>query len=177
VRHYTEIADVSTAPVLLYQFPALTGISLEASSVSVLAEHTNIIGMKDSSGDILQITDYIANGPRFSCIHRSSSTFFTAVCLGAAGGILALSCLLPELCVRLFELARERRQEEGRALQQRLLPVAKLIGSLYGVPGLKAALTLVGIDVGPPRRPLAPHPKLTIAALREELSALEEQPA
>jgi dihydrodipicolinate synthase/N-acetylneuraminate lyase len=96
--------------------------------------------------------------------------------MGAAGGILALSCVLPDACTRLFALAQEGRHDEGRALQQRLLPVAKLVGSAYGVPGLKAALQIAGIDVGGPRRPLPPAPDEAVDALREELAAFEGLP-
>ena len=171
VGHYRAIADASPVPVLLYQFPALTGVSLETHAVRQLAAHPNIVGLKDSSGDVLQISDFVSScGDTFRVLTGSASTFYTAVCMGAAGGILALSCVLPEACVRLFTLAREGRHDEGRALQQRLLPVAKLVGSAYGVPGLKAALQIVGVDIGPPRRPLLPASEEAVGALREELA-------
>jgi 4-hydroxy-2-oxoglutarate aldolase len=178
VGHYREIADASPVPVLLYQFPALTGVSLETHAVRQLAAHPNIVGLKDSSGDVLQISDFAAScgSGDFSVLTGSASTFYTAICMGAAGGILALSCLLPDACTRLFALAQEARYDEGRALQQRLLPVAKLVGSAYGVPGLKAALQIAGIDVGGPRRPLPPAPAEAVDALREELAAFEGLP-
>jgi 4-hydroxy-2-oxoglutarate aldolase len=178
VGHYREIADASPVPVLLYQFPALTGVSLETHVVRQLAAHPNIVGLKDSSGDVLQISDFAAScsGSDFSVLTGSASTFYTAVCMGAAGGILALSCVLPDACARVFALAREGRHDEGRALQQRLLPVAKLVGSTYGVPGLKAALRIVGIDVGEPRRPLPSASDEAVDTLREELASFQELP-
>ena len=173
VGHYTSVADASPVPVLLYNFPALTGVSLESAAVSQLARHPNIVGIKDSSGDVLQVSDFVASAPDdFSVLSGSGSTFHTAVSMGAAGGILALACVLPDACVRLFELARTGQHHEARALQQQLLPVAKLLGSTYGVPGLKAALHIAGYDVGLPRRPLPPAPEAAVEELREALCAL-----
>jgi len=178
VQHYTAVADASSVPVLLYQFPALTGVTLEPRAVATLAEHPNVVGMKDSSGDILQLTDYIACGHgAFQVLSGSSTTFHQAVSLGASGGILALSCVLPELCVRFFEWSRDGRHTEARDLQQRLLPIARLVGSQYGVPGLKAAVALAGYDVGLPRRPLPPASEDSVRAIHEALAAIQEQPA
>jgi len=173
VGYYTSVADASPVPVLVYNFPALTGINLQPAAVSRLARHPNIIGIKDSSGDVLQISDLVASAPgEFSVLSGSGSTFYTAVSMGATGGVLALACVLPDACVRLFELARAGQHQEARALQQQLLPVAKLVGSEYGVPGLKAALHLAGYDVGLPRRPLPPAPEAAVAELREALCVL-----
>jgi 4-hydroxy-2-oxoglutarate aldolase len=150
-------------------------VNLLPATVARLAEHPNIIGMKESGSDISQIADLVASTPpRFSVLAGSGSTFFAALCAGVSGGILALAALLPEPCVRLFELTRSQRYDEARALQQRLLPIARLISSGYGVPGLKAALSIVGCDVGMPRAPLRPIPDTAIAALKEALTQFEK---
>ena len=94
--------------------------------------------------------------------------------MGAAGGILALAGLVPEPCVRLFELTREGRHEEARLLQQQLVPLGRLVGQVHGVAGLKAAMKLAGCDVGVPRPPLAPVPEAGLAALREALARFQE---
>jgi dihydrodipicolinate synthase/N-acetylneuraminate lyase len=94
--------------------------------------------------------------------------------VGATGGILALACVLPDACVRLFELTRSGQHAQAAALQHRLVPVAKLVGSLHGVPGLKAALQLTGCDAGLPRSPLAPVSEAAMASLREALVSFEE---
>jgi 4-hydroxy-2-oxoglutarate aldolase len=175
VQHYSAVADTSPVPVLLYNFTAVTGVNLLPATVARLAEHPNIIGMKESGSDISQIADLVASTPpRFSVLAGSGSTFFAALCAGVSGGILALAALLPEPCVRLFELTRSQRYDEARALQQRLLPIARLISSGYGVPGLKAALSIVGCDVGMPRSPLRPIPDTAIAALKEALTQFEK---
>ena len=178
VRHYTAVADASPVPILLYNFTALTGVNLLPAAVARLAAHPNIVGMKESGGDIAQIADLVAGTPReFAVLAGSTSTFYAALCVGCAGGILALAGVLPEACVRLFELANAGRHAEARALQERLMPLTRLIGPAYGIPGLKAVLKLAGYDVGVPRAPLAAVPEQAVAALREALAQFEEMPA
>jgi len=173
VRHYTAVADASPVPVLLYNFTALTGVNLQTDAVARLARHPNIIGMKESTSDALQISDLVDATPSdFSVLSGSASTFYTALSLGAVGGILALSCVAPEVCVRLFTLTQAGQHDEARALQQRILPLTKLLVSGYGVPGLKAALGLAGYDVGFPRSPLMPVSEAVIEELREGLALL-----
>jgi len=175
IRHYAAVADESTVPVLLYNFTAMTGVTLPADAVSQLSRHPNIVGMKESGGDVTRIADLVAAAPLpFALLGGSGATFCAALEAGAAGGILVLAAVLPEACSRLFELARDRRLDEARALQARLLPLAQLLGSTHGVPGVKAALNLVGYDVGEPRSPLAPAPESARAAIRQALSAFEE---
>ena len=175
VRHYTAVADTSSVPVLLYNFTAVTGVNLLPDAVSKLSAHPNIIGVKESGGDISQISAFVTGTPEgFNVLAGSSTTFNSALGVGATGGILALSCILPDACVRLFELARAGKQAEAAALQERLLEIAKLVGSMYGIAGLKAALKLVGCDVGGPRSPLAPVSDATVAVIREALVSFEE---
>jgi 4-hydroxy-2-oxoglutarate aldolase len=174
VRHYTAVADASPVPVLLYNFTAVTGVNLLPAAVSQLSSHPNIIGVKESSGDVAQIGEFVTGTPKgFNVLAGSSTTFYSALGAGATGGILALACVLPDACVQVYELARAGRQAEAGALQARLLAMAKL-GSLHGIAGLKAALKLVGCDVGGPRSPLAPVSDATVAVLREALVSFEE---
>jgi len=178
VRHYTAVADASPVPVLLYNFTALTGVNLLPAAVSRLATHPNIIGMKESGGDIAQINDLVGGTPKgFGVLAGTAATFFPALCVGAVGGILALACAVPEPCMRLFELARAGRNDEALALQRDLLPLARLLGATHGVPGLKAALNLLGYDVGLPRPPLVPLADSALGPLRDALARFEEIPA
>ena len=175
VRHYTEVADASPVPVLLYNFTAVTGVNLPVAAVSRLASHPNIIGIKESGGDVAQVADLVASTPAsFQVLAGSSSTFYAALCVGVSGGILALAAVLPEPCVRLFDLTKQGRHDEARALQQALVPMGRLLSGAYGVSGLKAALRLVGIDAGAPRPPLVDVPDAGLTALREALARFQE---
>jgi 4-hydroxy-2-oxoglutarate aldolase len=178
VRHYTAVADASPVPVLLYNFTALTGVNLLPAAVARLATHPNIIGMKESGGDVGQIADLVSSTPStFSVIAGTAGAFYPALCVGAVGGILALACVLPEACSKVFKLTKAGRHDEAMALQRRITPAAKLLGQQYGVPGLKAALNLVGYDVGVPRPPLAPAPDTAVTALRDAIALFEAIPA
>ena len=173
-RHYTAVADASPVPVLLYNFTAVTGVNLPVDAVGKLASHPNIVGMKESNGDVQRVADLVAAVPKgFTLLAGSAATFYEALRAGAAGGILALGSVLPEACVRLFELTAAGRHDEARALQQQILPMAKLLGSLHGVPALKAALKLVGCDAGYPRSPLVPLDDRTVAEIAAALTPFE----
>jgi 4-hydroxy-2-oxoglutarate aldolase len=175
VRHYNAVADESPVPVLLYNFTAVTGVTLPIDAVAVLSRHPNIVGMKESGGDVLRMADLVAVTPEdFDVLAGSPSTFHASLCVGATGGILALGLVAPEACVRLFELTRAGRQDEALALQQQLLPLAKLLGSTYGVPGLKAALELVGCDTGGPRPPLVRLDPAAVTQLADALSSFDQ---
>lgn len=178
VAHYTAVADASPVPVLLYNFTALTGVNLLPAAVHRLATHPNIVGMKESGGDVAQISDLVSGTPDgFAVLAGTTTTFYAAMCVGAVGGILALACVVPEACARLFDLVRAGKHDDALALQQRLVPLARLLGPTYGVPGLKAALNLLGFDVGVPRPPLSPAPDSAQPALREALAPFQEIPA
>ena len=174
-RHYTSVADASPVPVLLYNFTAATGVNLQPDIVGRLAAHPNIAGIKESGSDIAQIADLVAVAPPgFAVLAGSASTFYAALCAGVSGGILALAALVPDACVRLLDLVRARDYAGAQALQRRLLPLARLISTGHGVPGLKAALALSGIDAGVPRLPLAPAPDAAVAALQSALDTFED---
>jgi 4-hydroxy-2-oxoglutarate aldolase len=178
VRHYKAVADSSPVPILLYNFTALTGVNLLPATVAQLASHPNIVGMKESGGDVAQISDLVSSTPdHFAVLAGTTSTFYAALCVGAVGGILAPACVVPESCARLYDLTKAARHDDARALQRRLMPIARLLGPTYGVPGLKAALKIAGYDLGIPRPPLAPVPDAAMPLLAEALAQLEEIPA
>jgi 4-hydroxy-2-oxoglutarate aldolase len=173
VRHYVEVADASPVPLLLYNVTMYTGVNLLPDAVEKLSEHPNIVGLKDSGNDMLQIADYLSRAkPGFTVLAGAAPTLFTAAALGVHGAVLALAGLVPDLCVQLFDHVRDGRIDDARALQRRLLPLARSIGPVYGVPGLKAALDLVGLNGGVPRPPLRPVAAGAIDVLRAHLAAL-----
>jgi len=174
VRHYTTVADASPVPVLLYNFTALTGVDLTPAAVSRLASHPNIRGIKESGGDVARIADLVNGTPNgFNVLAGTTSTFYAALVVGAIGGILAVACVAPDACVRLYDLVQTGKYADALALQRQLLPIAKLIGPTYGVPGLKAAMAIRGWDVGVPRPPLAGIPESGVDALRTALAQLD----
>ena len=173
VGHYTAVADAAPVPVLLYNVTIYTGVNMHPDAVARLAEHPNIVGIKESGGDMAQVADYVSRtSSEFSVLAGSATTVFAALCLGASGAVLALSAVVPDLCVELYELVQQRRFDEARALQQRLMPLARLLGSLHGVPGLKHALDQVGFRGGPVRAPLAPLPAEAGRQILHQLAAL-----
>jgi 4-hydroxy-2-oxoglutarate aldolase len=155
VRHYTAVADASPRPVLLYNVTMFTGINMQPDAVVRLAEHPNIVGIKESGGDVAQVAQLVsATPPGFCVFGGSATTFFAALTVGVSGGVLALSAVLPDACVQLYELVKQNRIDEARVLQQRLVPLARLLGAVHGVAGLKFALDQVGYVGGLPRAPL-----------------------
>jgi 4-hydroxy-2-oxoglutarate aldolase len=174
VRHYLEVADASPIPVLLYNVTMFTGVNLLPEAVERLATHPNIVGLKESGSDIGQIAELVERTrDDFTVLAGSATTFFQALCAGCDGAILALAALVPEACVELASLVRQNRIEEARALQRRLVPLAKSVGGTHGVPGLKAALNLMGYAGGLPRPPLRPAESPVIETIRGQLDALD----
>lgn len=173
VRHYVAVAEASPVPVLLYNVSMFTGVTLPPDAVGLLAEHPNIIGMKESGSDAALLGEYIArSGPEFFVLAGSGVTYFTGLVAGAAGAVLALAGVVPELCADLLDYVRAGRIAEARALQRRLTPLARAIGGQFGVPAVKAALDLLGFEGGVPRAPLGPAPRAVVESLRRILTDL-----
>jgi 4-hydroxy-2-oxoglutarate aldolase len=173
IGHYTAVAEASPVPVLLYNVTMFTGVNLPPDAVAALAAHPNIAGMKESGSDLAQIAECVSRTPAdFTVLAGSATTYFHALCAGCDGGILALASIVPDDCVRLRSLVAEQRIDEARALQRRLTPIARTIGTAHGVPALKAALDLLGYAGGPPRPPLRPAPAHVADTRRAQLDAL-----
>lgn len=154
---YLEVAEASPLPLILYNMPGNSGINLSSELVAELSLHPNIIGVKDSGGNIVQIAEIIHNtSPEFAVFAGSASFLYSSLALGAEGGTLALANVLPNQCVEIQELIKDGNHEEARDLQLRLLDINNAVTSLWGVGGLKAALDLQGLYGGLPRKPLLP---------------------
>ena len=170
IAHYRRVADASPIPVLLYSVPQFTGISLEAPEVAVLAEHPNIIGIKESSGHVQRVGEMVAATPAsFQILTGGAGVLLPSLVVGAKGAILALASALPEKCVELSELTRRGQIESARELQKSLLRASKLIVSELGIPGVKFVMDQRGYHGGAPRLPLLP---LADAAKRRVLELL-----
>jgi 4-hydroxy-2-oxoglutarate aldolase len=175
LRHYTAVADACPVPVLLYNYPAVTGVNLTPETVGRLSEHPNIAGIKETGTDTAQFAAFVdAARPPFAVMAGSAPVFYPWLCLGATGGILAVACVVPEMCVRLLEHAAAGRHDAARALQREITPLARLVTTGYGVPGLKAAMDLAGYTGGDPRPPLGPAPPAAIEQIRTELDRVRK---
>lgn len=156
-RFYMDVADASPLPVILYNMPRNAGINISAKLAIELARHPNIIGIKDSGGNIVQIADIIRNAPEsFSVFAGSASFLFTSLALGATGGTLALANIFPNECARVQTLFDAGKIREARDLQMNLIDSNNAVTARWGIPGLKTAMELVGLFGGDPRPPLVP---------------------
>lgn len=172
-RHFTAVADASPVPVLLYNYPAFTGVSMTPDVIGQLASHPNVAGMKETSNDGGQFADIAALVPdRFVLLAGSAPGLYPALCAGASGAILAVACVAPDACLRLFHFVRQGRHADALALQQRLNPLARAVTAKFGIGGLKAAMDLAGYIGGEPRAPLSAPPADAIDWLSRELAGL-----
>ncbi len=173
IHHYRAVADASPIPILLYSVPIFTNITLESPEVVALAQHPNIIGIKDSSGSIQRLGEIVSGAPaRFQVLTGGAAVVYPALAVGGRGAILALADLLPEKCVELFQLFQQGRHAEARQLQLQLVDASKRVVSENGIAGLKYAMDLRGYAGGVPRPPLLPikeERKEAIAAVVAEL--------
>jgi 4-hydroxy-2-oxoglutarate aldolase len=157
VNHYRVIADASPIPIMIYNLPPATGIDLSADLLVELSQHPNIIGVKDTSGNMPKMGETIRRAdPSFHVVSGSANFFYPSLAIGVTGGILALANVAPDQSVEMFRLFNAGEIEKGRDLHLRMLPVNLAITSRFGVSGLKAALDMVGFYGGPPRLPLLP---------------------
>jgi 4-hydroxy-2-oxoglutarate aldolase len=153
--HFIAVAESSRIGILIYNVPQFTGINLDPEVVAKLSEHPNIIGIKDSSGNIGQLSEIIHLSQKgFAVFVGSAPVFFPALCIGAVGGILAVANVVPQECVQIQSLFNKGKMGEARALQSRLTPLAKAVTTKYGIGGLKMAMDLAGYFGGNPRLPL-----------------------
>ncbi len=156
-EHYNRVADAARIPILLYSVPIFTHVTVEAPLVARVSKHPNIIGMKDSSGNVQGVADIIAAAPKqFQTLVGSASTLYESLENGAVGAILALACAFPELCAEIYESSRTGDSAKAHSLAQQLIAPAKMFGPQYGIAGLKYALDRSGHFGGPPRPPLLP---------------------
>lgn len=173
VRHYREVADASPIPIFLYNVTVYTGVNLLPDAVSALSEHPNVAGIKESGNDTVQLADTLARtNANFVVLAGSAMSYYASLALGAHGAVLALAGLVPDLCADLIDHVRANRHDAARELQRRLMPLARAISTVHGVPGLKAALDLMGYRGGTPRPPLRTVSAEAIARIRLELTTL-----
>ena len=172
-RYYFEVADRSPVPLLIYNIPQNTGISVEPSTLIELSHHPKIAGVKDSSGVLSNLTEVVRGvRPDFHFLLGTGSLFLAGLLLGASGGILALASAVPELCVEIQLLYRRGKLPEARNLQLDLAPLNKALTQTLGIPAIKYVLDLLGYTGGAPRPPLLPLDETGKAQVRSLLAKI-----
>lgn len=172
--HFRAVADASPVPVLLYNMPGVTGVTLTPALVQTLARHPNIVGIKETSVELERLGQFAASAPAgFTVLCGAAPVIYPALVSGAGGGILAAACVTPDLCTRIFSLTLAGKHAEALALQRQLTPFARLVTSVHGIAGLKAAMDIAGHHGGVPRlpmQPLADSARSEIAAALKQIS-------
>jgi 4-hydroxy-2-oxoglutarate aldolase len=156
--HFLAVAEASPVPVILYQVPPrFSGVELEPGLVAELAKHPNVAGIKDSHGD-LRTLGALVDACRGGCdvLAGSGAILYAALEMGAVGGILAVSLLVPEACAELHAAFAQGDMGRAGRLQERIAPLHRDVVGNLGIPGVKAALDAVGLHGGVPRPPLLP---------------------
>ena len=172
-KFYVTLADASPIPVMVYNMPGNSGINLSSSLVVKLSSHHNIVGVKDSGGNIVQISEIIAGVPEnFSVFAGSGSYLFATTALGGKGGTLAVANVAPDLCAEMYSLCLKKDYEKARKIQLDLLELNACVTARYGIGGMKAAMELAGFYGGAPRLPLQPASDATVAAIRVQVEKL-----
>ena len=155
--HFLDVADASPIPTLLYNVPANAALELSAESVSRLSRHPNIVGTKESGGDVVKIARIVHEADKeFQVLAGSAGFLAPALLVGAVGGICALANALPNEVVALQRLFQASEMEKTSELQRRLVLPNHLVTKAFGVPGLKKAMEWFGYYGGPCRKPLLP---------------------
>jgi 4-hydroxy-2-oxoglutarate aldolase len=169
-RYYATLADAAPLPLIVYNAPAISGVTLSPELIDRLADHPNIAGMKYTAAS--DVETYVSLGrPGFDVLAGSASILFEAMSLGSPGGTVSLANAFPALALRLYELGVAGDQEEGPRFQAFVTRVNSAVSGTYGVAGVKAAMELAGFEAGIPRRPLLPLDDAGVAELRSTLEA------
>lgn len=157
LHHYRAVADASPIPILIYNVPAYSNVDIDAATVLELAQHENIVGMKDSAANFSRMGEIIRFAPeRFAMMAGTGAAILPALAIGASGVIPALGNIAPRQCVQIYDAFHAGRYAEAREVQLRLIRPNAAVTTRWGVPGLKAALDELGYYGGPPRAPLLP---------------------
>jgi 4-hydroxy-2-oxoglutarate aldolase len=157
VKHYFAVADAASIPVVIYNMPSNSGLDMSAETILAISEHPNIIGLKDSGGNLVKMGQIISQAKEgFQVLAGSAGFLLPALAMGAVGGILALANIAPKQCISIFKAFAEGRLEEARELQQKVIPLNAAVTRKWGVPALKEAMQHCGLYGGPSRKPLLP---------------------
>ncbi|MEE2847491.1 MAG: dihydrodipicolinate synthase family protein [Gemmatimonadota bacterium] len=170
-RHYRAVADASPVPVLVYQVPLrLSTLELPTRLVAELCKHPNIVGIKDSRGQLGLLAELVeACADDFQVLVGSGALLYGALEIGAVGGIVAVGLMAPAEAAEISVAFREGRSADAGRRQEQIAPVHNQIVGGMGAPGIKVALDMLGLRGGVPRPPLAPLPEARTEEARKIL--------
>jgi 4-hydroxy-tetrahydrodipicolinate synthase len=171
--HYRRVAESTSLPVILYNNPATCGgVKIDVDTVARLAEIPNILGIKDSSGDLQNTNEYTRVVPdRFAVMQGRDTLIYQSLLFGARGAVPASGNVAPALLVEIYEAYQRGDLAASLAAQKRLNPVRLSLALCTPPGGVKEALRLLGRSIGPCRSPVSPltpeNQKKMLAALKE----------
>ncbi|XP_051837746.1 4-hydroxy-2-oxoglutarate aldolase, mitochondrial isoform X1 [Antechinus flavipes] len=156
IHHYTKVADLSPIPIVLYNVPANTGLDLPVEAVVTLSQHPNIVGIKESGGDVTRMGLIIHKTKKqdFQVLAGSAGFLLASYAIGAVGGICALANVLGAQVCQLERLCLTGQWEDAQILQHRLIEPNAAVTRRFGIPGLKKTMDWFGYYGGPCRAPL-----------------------
>jgi len=171
--YFRAVADQAKIPLMIYNWPQVTGVDVPAQTVAELSEHPNIAGIKESSGNIEKVMQMVREvKPGFQVLVGSAPTLAPSLSVGAVGAVLAYANAAPYSVISIWEAHRQRETEAAMDWQRRISKAAVLVTVKYGIPGLKYAMDLNGYYGGPVRLPLTaigPEAKREIEAAFADL--------
>ena len=167
LNYYTRVAESVMIPIIIYNVPKFTNVSIEPETIIELSQHPNIAGLKDSTEIVPRISEIVENVPNsFKVIVGTASILYPGLTAGASGGILALANLVPDECLKIYIHYIEGKHKDALKLQNRMIPVNRAITTKFGIAGLKTAMDILGYDGGNPRMPLEPLNEAQIIELK-----------
>lgn len=156
-RHYIKITSAVDVPLVLYNVPKFTGINIEPWVVDNLSNIENIVGIKDSSGDIRRIQDFIRlAGDRISIMAGSGNMIYPTLASGGHGAIVAIANVLPQLTVKIYNSFKAGDYLKAKDTQSEILILNDFLTKIHGIPAVKEAMNIIGEAGGYPRRPFLP---------------------
>ena len=170
LSYFERVADEVKIPIIIYNVPKFTSVNIQPETVAKLSEHENIVGIKNSSEDTEHLGKIVKVVPNdFSVLVGTASVLYPAFKAGAIGGIVALANIAFNECIEVLKKINEGNFEEAEKLQSRLIEPNKAVTSKFGVPGLKAAMEMIGFFGGDPRIPLSKLPPNEVDELKNIL--------
>jgi 4-hydroxy-2-oxoglutarate aldolase len=155
IGYYNDVADAVPIPVLAYNAPGFTGMTLSARVIEKISRHPNVAGMKDTSAG--NMSSYLSVcGDDFDILSGTVSTLFTAMLEGAKGGVVSLANAFPAICCELYDSCKAGELDRARRLHYQLFALNRSVSGSFGVAGVKYAMDLSGYYGGDPRLPLLP---------------------